>query len=337
MHLKHTVLLICTLLIKVTLVHAKESIDIPNEDKIRIKEAMQIAEKFSDSVWPGFSKIPFTMILITDEHEFLIDHPNPSNDFTFLKKDEILQLDIFYRKQQYNKGLLATFPAVNGVNCIVIGTPKNTGLNSTEWIITLLHEHFHQYQYNAPNYHQDALKLGLSNGDETGMWQLNYPFPYGDRNVIRAYESYTAQLAKTLENLDGKSFQKQHKKLLQKRKGLEKTLSTNDYKYLQFQWYQEGVARFTEHAFLRLLAASGYAPMEEIGFLDDFIPYDIYLKEFYKKHVNNITHLDLHSSKRVTVYDVGFAESLIIQKTNPNWTHDYLDHKFDLRKFQQMQ
>jgi len=312
-------------------IQAQERIDIRLEDKIRIKEAKQIATKFGDSIWPEFRKTPFTIILVTDQYEFLIDHPYPSKDFQFLRKDDILEADIYYRKQQFNKSFLATFPAVNGVNCVVIGTPENTNHNSTQWIITLLHEHFHQYQYNSPNYHQDALKLGLSNGDETGMWQINYPFPYEEADVIRAYESYTIQLRKTIENINDKDWKRNYKKLIRKRKLFKNTLSENDYKYLLFQWYQEGVARFTEYAFLELL--KNYIPEIEVSSLNDFIPYDKYIHEFYLKHIANVTNLKLDKFKRVTVYDVGFAESLVIRKKNPDWNNNYLKEKFDLRKF----
>lgn len=311
--------------------YAQDSIDIRYEDKIRIKEAMEIAEKFGDSVWPGFSETPFTIILVSDKYEFLINHPYPSDDFKLLRHDETLQSAVYYRKQQFNKHFLATFPAVNGVNCVVIGTPENTNRTSTQWIITLLHEHFHQYQYNSPNYHEHALDLGLSNGDTTGMWQINYTFPYSSKKVNAKYNSYTKQLAKTVKYINHKSFRRHYKKLHKARGRLEKTLSKNDYKYLLFQWYQEGVARYTEYAFLERLS-SAYVPSKEIEQLSDFVAYDIYKKQFYKKHIANVSAWTLKGKQRETVYDVGFAQSLILRKQNPEWTANYLTQKFDLRR-----
>jgi len=40
-----------------------------------------------------------------------------------------------------------------------------------------MHEHFHQLQNGQPRYFQAVQDLGLSHGDNTGMWMLNYPFP----------------------------------------------------------------------------------------------------------------------------------------------------------------
>ncbi|MGH1364557.1 MAG: hypothetical protein ACRBF0_13435 [Calditrichia bacterium] len=301
---------------------------IRHADKVRIQEAIQIAEIYADSVWQGFSETPFTIILITDNHEFLINHPFPSDDFKSLGQDDVLNTEVHVRPQQFNKRFLATFPAVNGVNCVVIGTPENTGLHSTQWIITLLHEHFHQYQYNSPNYHQDALSLELSGGDETGMWQLNYPFPYADTAVTSAYESYTQQLKLTVENLSDANWDKLYQTLQERRNKFKATLSEKDYKYIAFQWYQEGIARYTEYAFLELL--QNYQSSEEVIALADFISYRDYLKDFYTKHLSNVINMSLSEMKRFTVYDVGFAEALIIRKKNPHWHRRYLTDKFDL-------
>jgi len=112
------------------------------EDKIRIREAISIANEFGDKIWKGINDVPFVLILITDSVEFLINHPYPSDDFMLSGKDSILKTSIYYRPKQFDKQFLATFPAVNGVNCIVVGTPENTGKSSTDWTITLLHEHF---------------------------------------------------------------------------------------------------------------------------------------------------------------------------------------------------
>jgi len=300
-------------------------------DKLRIKEAMLIADAYGEQIWRGISETPFVIILITDEHEFLIDHPYPSNDFTLLGKDDVLETDIYVRPQQFNKQFLATFPAVNGVNCVVIGTPENTGLNSTQWIITLLHEHFHQYQFTSPNYQQDALALGISGGDETGMWQLNYPFPYEDSLIVSKYAAYTEQLLKTIEHLDRDTFNEHYKKQQKAHQDFKATLKENDYKYMAFQWYQEGVARYTEYAFLELL--EDYKPLEAVKALEDFIPYKAYKEEFTKLHLSNVVKLTLYEHKRLAIYDVGFAQTLVIRKVNPQWSQTYLSDKFDLQLF----
>ncbi|WP_272149786.1 hypothetical protein [Tenacibaculum aiptasiae] len=328
MDILRIIIVFCT--ITFTSIKPESELNFRFQDKIRIKEAIRISETYGDSIWEGFNKLPFTIVLVTDKYEYLINHPNPTNDFKLLGIDKILETKVYVRKKQFNKRFLATFPAVNGVNCIVIGTPENTGLNSTEWIITLLHERFHQYQYSSHNYHKEALALGISKGDTTGIWQLNYPFPYEDLDVNKYYEKYTEFLIKAVEARNNKNWEKIYKQYIDKRKEFKESLGEDDYKYISFQWYQEGIARYTEYAFLRLL--QDFEPSKEVLNLKDFVAYEVYLKEFYTRHLENVKKMKLSKEKRITVYDIGFAEALIIEYVNKDWKDKYLIEKFDLKK-----
>ena len=65
-----------------------------------------------------------------------------------------------------------------------MGQAENTlSKTSTPWIIMLLHEHFHQLQDSQPNFYADVSALNLSGADKSGMWMLNYPFPYDRKEV----------------------------------------------------------------------------------------------------------------------------------------------------------
>ena len=301
------------------------------EDKIRIKEARTIEKKFGEQLWKGYTKSPIAIILIDNDYEYLIDHPNPSKDFLFLEKDSLLGVNIHYRKQQFNKAYLATFPAVNGIPCIVVGIPENSNRTSTEWIITILHERFHQYQQNTKNYYKESMDLGLSNGDQSGMWQLNYPFPYEDKATISAYKSYTIALKKAIEMLQNKNFDIYFNQFRKAREKFKNSLKENDYKFFSFQLYQEGIARYTEYGFLDLM--KDYSPSKEVQKIKDFTSFKEYKQSFYKKRINNVIAMQLQTSKRVCFYDLGFAEALLINKVNPNWRDQYLLDKFDISMF----
>ena len=254
------------------------------EDKIRIKEAMTIEKQFGEQLWKGYTKSPLAIILIDNDYEYLIDHPNPSKDFLFLEKDSLLGVNVYYRKQQFNKAFLATFPAVNGVPCIVVGIPENANRTSTEWIITILHERFHQYQQNAKNYYTESISLGLSNGDTSGMWQLNYPFPYDDEAIISIYKTYTTALKKAVEMRQSKNFNIYFNQFRKARDKFKSSLKENDYKYFSFQLYQEGIARYTEYGFLDLI--KDYTPSKEVQAIKDFIGFKEYQKTFYKRRMD---------------------------------------------------
>jgi len=171
------------------------------EDKIRIREAINISKQMGEKIWNGINKVPFVILLVTDSLEFLVNHPYPSDDFKLSEDDKILNTKILYRKRLFPDFYLATFPAVNGVNCIVVGTPEKTNKNSSDWTITLLHEHFHQYQFTSQHYYDKVNALDLSGDDETGMWQLNYAFPYDNSNVIEQFKKYTSALLKVISSV----------------------------------------------------------------------------------------------------------------------------------------
>jgi len=302
------------------------------QDKIRIREAINISKQFGDQIWKGINDVPFVIILVTDSVEFLINHPSPSSDFKLLGTDSILKTNIYYRPKQYNIHFLATFPAVNGVPCIVVGIPENTIRNSTtEWTITLLHEHFHQYQDASDNYYKSVDNLGLTGGDQTGMWMLNYPFPYDSSIVIEQYKKYTLALSGTLSSIVTKELETDYNNYKIERNKFKQLLDPADYRYFSFQIWQEGIANYTEYKFLELL--SDYKPSKEISQLSDFVSFNKYKEEFYKMQSNQLIQLGLKEDKRICFYAIGFAEGLLLDKLNPKWHDNYLTDKFNIERY----
>jgi hypothetical protein len=300
-------------------------------DKVRIKEAMTISAGFGEQLFRGYSTVPFAIILVTDSTEFLLNHPNPSPDFISLGKDEFLKTVVYYRPKQFSPHFLATFPAVNGLSCIVVGTPENTNKSSTEWIITLLHEHLHQYQSTVQSYYEKVTDLGLSGGDQTGMWMLNYPFPYDSMPVKRQYEVFTKALHKIIISLDTKDHQENLKNYLTERRKFTSLLSPADYRYFSFQIWQEGLARYTEFKFLELLES--YTPSKEVSDLPDYISFPQIKRNMFKNETANLEKNKLDKQQRVCFYSVGFAEGILLDKLNPSWRSRYLADLFNIERY----
>ena len=300
-------------------------------DKIRIKEAMTISTKFGDKLFKGYSTVPFAIILVTDSTEFLINHPNPSPDFKLLGQDDILKTNIYFRKTRFNSHLLATFPAVNGLSCIVVGTPENTNKNSTEWVITLLHEHFHQYQNSYPDYFKSVNDLDLSAGDQKGMWMLNYPFPYDSLPIKNQYELLTKALYKTITNINSKQYRSYLAQYLAERKKIKDLLNAADYRYFSFQIWQEGLARHTEYNFLELL--KNYNPSKEMLALPDFISFPELKSKMYQAETKSLIGNKLNETKRVCFYSIGFAEGILLDRLNSSWRKKYLTDKFYIEHY----
>ena len=312
-------------------VRAQTTPHIRTDDKIRIREAMKISEIYSEKIWPGFSRVNFCLILVTDSVEFLINHPAPSPEFSFLEEDSFLTAKVYYRRTVFDKHFLATFPALNAVNTIVVGTPENTGKHSTAWIITLLHEHFHQFVNTSPGYYTEVNKLDLTGGDKTGMWMLNYPFPYQDHTIVNQFRKYASALARTLASTAADSFKLNFNKYCSERSCFRQLLQSADYRYFSFQIWQEGLARYSEYKFLELLDT--YQPSPEVLHLPDFVPFRRYRDELYQDQYRSLLTTDLSSGKRSCFYAAGFAEGLILDRLNPNWRENYITKKFYLEKY----
>jgi hypothetical protein len=301
-------------------------------DRIRLAEAFRIGDTLADKVWKNWTKAPFAVLLVTSDYEFLIRHPKPSNDFTLIGNDETLKSDIYFRKRTFDPTLLATFPAVGGVSTIVIGQAESTSSKtSTRWIITVLHEHFHQLQDSQPNSFAEAVALGLSHGDQTGMWMLNYPFPYDSDDVDQQVSAMTKLLVAAMESKTKKDFSQNLAAYLERRTQLRKSLNADDYKYLSFQLWKEGIARYTE---LRIaeLAATKYQPSKELQSLKDYTTFAQTADQIRGQIIKSLSAMNLRESRRDAVYPWGAAEGILLDRANQGWKRNYFVDKFSLDK-----
>jgi hypothetical protein len=308
---------------------------IRDDDRVRIAEAFRMSEKLGDRVWKGWSKAPFAVLLVTPEHEFLVNHPKPSKDFTALGFDTLLKSEIYFRKRVFPPNFLATMPAVGGVSTIVVGQPENTeAKTSTRWVVTLFHEHFHQMQDSQPGFYAQASALGLTRGDETGMWMLNFPFPYEKAEVKEQFSVTSKALADAIRALSRKDFGIKLSAYLAERKRFQEMLSPDDYKYFSFQLWKEGVARYTEFRIASETIAR-YTPSKEFAALKDVTPtaFADDAKGALLKIVDDLRNIPLDKWQRVAFYPFGAAEALLLDRVNPNWKKRYFTEKFFLDKF----
>jgi hypothetical protein len=303
------------------------------DDRVRIAEAFRMGEKLGDHVWKGWSKAPFAVLLVTPEHEFLVRHPQPSKDFTALGYDSLLKSEVYFRKRVFQPHLLATFPAVGGISTIVIGQPENTDAKtSTRWVVTLFHEHFHQMQDSQPSFYTETNALGLAHGDETGMWMLNFPFPYERTEVKEQFSAMTRALADALHSRPKKDFSIKLSAYLSARKRFQELLLPDDYKYLSFQLWKEGVARYTEYRIAQE-AAARYKPSKAFAALKDFTPFAEDAKQTLDRIMTDLEKMSLDKRQRTALYPVGAAEAMLLDRVNPKWQRRYFAEKFFLDKF----
>ena len=298
-------------------------------DRVRLAEAFRLGEKLGDELWPGWSKAPFAVLLVTRDKEFLIRHPRPTEEFKSLGYDQELKSDVYFRDRKFPTDFLATFPAVGGISTIVIGQAENTASKtSTPWVVTVMHEHFHQLQDSQPNFYKDIEGLNLSGGDQTGMWMLNYPFPYAKPEVSEQFTVLSRALVEAMEAKTQALFSSKLAAYLDAREALKKMLSSDDYRYMSFQLWKEGMARYTEDRVAHW-AASKYEPSREFRELKDFITFAAAAEQVRKGIVHELSTLKLPEYKRVVFYPLGAGEGLLLDRADPKWRSRYFAEKFD--------
>jgi hypothetical protein len=324
--------LIAFLLLFVEIVFAQDKPRVPDVDRVRLAEAFRIGETLGNQIWAGWNKAPFAVLLVTPEDEFLIRHPKPSADFTLINYDPLLKSNVYHRKRTQPENMLATFPIVGGIPTIVIGQAENTTKKtSTPWVATMLHEHFHQLQYSRPTYYQEVDRLGLSRGDQSGMWMLNYPFPYDWPEMREHFSLLSKLLADALQARNKAEFAAKLSAYRRQRDELGKTLSPDDYRYFSFQMWQEGIARYTEYRIAKL-AAGRYKPGKAFRALKDYKPFAEVAEQIKAGILNELATGKFEEYKRVIFYALGAGEGLLLDRLNPRWRQRYFVEKFYLDK-----
>lgn len=305
-------------------------------DRIRIAEAYRIGEKLQDQIWDDWSTAPFGILFITDGHEFLIRHPKPNDEFTSIGYDKLLKSEVFVRPRKFQKNFLATFPAFGATPVIVVGKAENTSdRTSTRWVFVVLHEHFHQLQYSRPDYFASVNALDLAGGDTTGMWQINYPFPYKEEAVAKKFRELTDFLLAAYEANTKQDRERTLTAFLIARKTFADSLKPADYRYASFQIWQEGISRYTQYKMVEL-AGRKMKPSKAFRELPDFVPFDKEAERLLAATLKEMQTLDLKTWERTVFYPFGAVEGLLLDRLDPKWRSRYLKEKFALENFYPM-
>lgn len=297
-------------------------------DRVRLGEALRLIDILSDRFWPGLGSAPEPVLLVTGTTEYLVRHPRPTGDFTALGRDAALGTAVWARPRVFPPGFLATFPAVGGIPTIVVGTAEQTGKSSVGWVLTLLHEHFHQWQYSRPDYYPRLNALDLARGDTTGMWALEYAFPYDSAPVGAATRALADALVLALTaQADARTAELAAVRAARDR--LVGMLAPDDARYLEFQLWQEGVARWVEYAAARAAARIG-PPAAEFQALPDYVRYAEQVELGEAALRRELAGLDLGRDRRVVFYPLGAAMALLLDDGAAGWKATYGAEKFRL-------
>jgi hypothetical protein len=258
-------------------------------------------------LWPGWDRTPFGLLLVDGEQEHLLCDDRAPAGFGPPAVEPATGCTRRSRARTFPPGLLAAMPAFGPPSVIVVGTPEATGHTAAGWSAVLLHEHFHQHQTALPDYWTRVAQLDLSGGDQTGMWMLNYPFPYAQPEVRDRF----AAAGRALTRAVARPAPAEVRAYLRARAVLGEILGPRDGRYLDFQAWQEGVARWTEIA---AAERSDDPALREVG------------RAKRAATLNELGGADLTRDKRVAFYALGAGEAMLLEACRADWKADYARH-----------
>ena len=245
-----------------------------SRDAIVIAEAYHLWQSLGEDVWPGWIHVPMPMVYVTTEHEFAIGFDVALDGFT-LTAYRVDNRNIQVRAREREARVAAAMD-FQDVPALVLGAPEILEWSPTKWTLKAAHEMFHVLSMQRGSATKiRALEIGPA---DDASWQLEYPFPYDDLDVMRLMhlQGYPIFLAISApagdENIvynAGTALEALEvlKAVLRARTGDDRAA-----RYAMFQETEEGAGRYTEHRMAQL-AATGYEPLTAFRELDDFAPY----------------------------------------------------------------
>ena len=270
-----------------------------------------LARNQGEALWPGLGDAPFGLLLIEEGQESLLCHPTAPSGFTAAGRDEATGCDRLVRpRSNLDAGLLAAMPLFGPPSTIVMGTAAAAGISQERWRLAILHEHFHQWQDNLPHFYGRVALLDLAGDDVTGMWMLNFPFPYEDAAVGEAFARASRALAVAVAARGSDAYPARLADYLVQRRALAETAGARNWRYLEFQLWKEGVAHWTE---IMLGRASDDAALRA----------EAELRE--REVIAELGRPDLAQRKRLVAYALGAGEAMLLEACDPDWRMGYPD------------
>ena len=167
---------------------------------------------------------------------------------------------------------------------------------------------FHQWQDALPDFYPRVAALGLADGDQTGMWMLNFPFPYDRPDTIAAFGRASQALGAALDARGRPTLHAALSRYLVERRHLAESVGEKNWRYAEFELWKEGVARWTEielgkrHPDAKIQASALQLERSARAWLDK---------------------PDIAGAGREFVYPYGAAEAMLLEACGPAWRTRY--------------
>ena len=158
---------------------------------------------------------------------------------------------------------------------------------------------------------------------------LDFPFPYDSSAVAARFGDLTRALLAALDATSSGDRAARWRAVVDARARIRAAISPDDEKYLAFQMWQEGTARYAELSAARW-AATHYAPSAAFRALPDYTSFAAAADTIESHILAELRASDLTRSRRVLFYPVGAATAMLLDRAAPEWRRRYFDRGYSL-------
>ena len=318
----HLVLFFFAIWPAATQTHAVAS-DFSAADAAVVEEMHHLWVSKADAIWAGAGKSRVPVIYIKADTEYAIGFPDAMQGFKRVTAPAGFDMSLQARPRTFATDLSASFP-VAGNAAVVMASPELLKKSPEEWVIVAEHEMFHVFQAaNGSAAKIAALEIAAR---ADASWQLNFPFPYNDENVMRLIhlQGYPLWLAATSkDNEDAKYNVGTALDAVDVYRWLLESLNPKDYRYSKFQEWSEGVAKYTEYRFAERAAQSDYVPVESFRKLPAYKGYADLWNTNYKNVPYLVKHAGRAAQNRDAFYHLGLGKALALDRIDSHWKDRY--------------
>lgn len=275
-------------------------------------------------IWTGASETKVPVLYIKSKTEYAIGFPEKMKGFVPVSTPGEQHLSVQARPRMLATDLSASFP-IDGVPAVVIASPELLKKSPEDWVLVAAHEMFHVFQATKGSYAKTAT-LKISSSDNPS-WQLTFPFPYANADVMRLIhlQGYTLWLTATSKD-DGEAQYNLGTTLEAAqvyRAFLDRMAQTTDYSYSEFQEWNEGVAAYTQYRLAEAAAQNSYVPTAAFRALPGFQGYPVLWSRTYQNWPYLVKHAGRAARNRNAFYHLGMGKALALDKVYPAWKMQY--------------
>lgn len=271
------------------------------------RQGIELSRSVAAELWPGMAALGDGFVVLDDTESTAVCFESAPG-FRPTSSSPLPDCRAHVRERVLPRSLQASLNLFGPEESVVVAAPDVLDQSHAEWLLKFVHERFHQWQSTRTDYLVQIDALELAGDDTTGMWMLNYPFPYDDPALGLQFRELGASLLKAIDSesaADARAYVKQRKQAFA-------VLNSDATRYAEFQLWKEGAARWTE------IALGDYAATTSTH--NALADAAAALRAEERAH---LADLDLATYGRGVFYALGAFEWALVDQHDQGWREAY--------------